>query len=295
MTPMSDRGRRRLAWAIFALAAVVAAVAVAAIAPALGSRAKVDEQFLAEYGITYRLVVRQSPRIERIHLVTVDLEDPDIELVTVPSDKPADPATGRLTQPRILAARASALLFINANPWISLSGDTHGTWTDNQPVRIMGLVATGGDVRSMPAAHNCAFYLDRAGRAHVGNPDNVANVDEGIAGFLRLLSGGNVVVFSKPDEAPQPRTAVGIDATGRYLTLLVVDGRQKDFSMGMTHTEMAEFMKSLGCTDAVNLDGGGSSILMLAGAKAPRKIVNSPSDQAPRPIPVGLAVRIRPN
>ena len=72
-----------------------------------------------------------------------------------------------------------------------------------------------------------------------------------------------------------PRTAIGFSS--RYLFLVEVDGRQKELSIGMTFPELAELMKSLGCTEAMNLDGGGSSTFWLNG-----KVMNSPSDKHER-------------
>ncbi len=66
-----------------------------------------------------------------------------------------------------------------------------------------------------------------------------------------------------------PRTAVGILPNGNWL-FVVVDGNQPDVSVGMTLPELAELMSSLGCVDALNLDGGGSSTMMLNG-----EVVNS--------------------
>ncbi len=68
-----------------------------------------------------------------------------------------------------------------------------------------------------------------------------------------------------------PRTAIGWTADGK-LILLTVDGRQK-FSVGMTMAELADLMFELGCVEAMNLDGGGSSTMVVN-----RKIVNHPSD-----------------
>ncbi|MDR5695870.1 MAG: phosphodiester glycosidase family protein [Armatimonadota bacterium] len=70
-----------------------------------------------------------------------------------------------------------------------------------------------------------------------------------------------------------PRTAVGVTRTGRVL-LVVVDGRQPDHSLGMTLPELAALLLRLGVTDALNLDGGGSSTLVVRGM-----VVNSPSDE----------------
>jgi exopolysaccharide biosynthesis protein len=63
----------------------------------------------------------------------------------------------------------------------------------------------------------------------------------------------------------------------------VIDGRQEGLSIGMTYPEMAALAKKFACTDAVELDGGGSSTIWAMG-----KILNSPSDGRPRAIANGL-------
>jgi hypothetical protein len=60
-----------------------------------------------------------------------------------------------------------------------------------------------------------------------------------------------------------PRTAIGFNP--RYFYMVVVDGRQKTLSMGLKARELAEFMAHLGCTEAMNMDGGGSSTFWLEG------------------------------
>jgi exopolysaccharide biosynthesis protein len=71
------------------------------------------------------------------------------------------------------------------------------------------------------------------------------------------------------------RTAAGITADGK-LILIVADGRGQRGSAGYTLPELAEKFISLGCTDALNLDGGGSSCMV--GAEG--QVLNSPSDAA---------------
>lgn len=67
-----------------------------------------------------------------------------------------------------------------------------------------------------------------------------------------------------------PRTAVGILADGRWL-LVVVDGRSMR-SVGMSLKTLALYLQQRGCTDALNLDGGGSSTMVIDG-----RVVNRPS------------------
>jgi hypothetical protein len=69
-----------------------------------------------------------------------------------------------------------------------------------------------------------------------------------------------------------PRTMFGIDRDG-YAWLVTVDGRQPDSSAGMTLVELQRLAKRIGLTDALNLDGGGSTTMVIAGT-----VVNHPSD-----------------
>ncbi len=90
-----------------------------------------------------------------------------------------------------------------------------------------------------------------------------------------------------------PRTAVGIRGDGRLL-LVVVDGRQPGYSEGMSLRELADFFLAAGATQALNLDGGGSSTLVARTATTASgsfAIVNRPSDAVgERPVANALAV-----
>ena len=94
----------------------------------------------------------------------------------------------------------------------------------------------------------------------------------GVAGRYRLTKNGEVVVPSRTDSffARNPRTIVGTTAAGQVL-FVTIDGRQTT-SVGTTMRETAAVAQSLGMTDAVNLDGGGSTTMAVAG-----QVVNRPS------------------
>jgi exopolysaccharide biosynthesis protein len=69
-----------------------------------------------------------------------------------------------------------------------------------------------------------------------------------------------------------PRTMAGVDAQGRVL-LAAVDGRQAGRSAGLSILEAAQVMRALGAVTALNLDGGGSTTMVIEG-----QVVNRPSD-----------------
>lgn len=80
-----------------------------------------------------------------------------------------------------------------------------------------------------------------------------------------------------------PRVAVGWNKD--HLFLVLVDGRQKKLSVGMTLTELGNYMRKLGCQEAMNLDGGGSATFWFNG-----KVMNSPCDGYERQLANALVV-----
>jgi hypothetical protein len=83
-----------------------------------------------------------------------------------------------------------------------------------------------------------------------------------------------------------PRTFAGIDAEGRTV-LITVDGRSTE-DLGLSIPEAADVARSLGLVDAINLDGGGSTTMVVDG-----QVISHPSD-ATGERPVGDALLIRP-
>ncbi|MEP6780610.1 MAG: phosphodiester glycosidase family protein [Gemmatimonadaceae bacterium] len=77
-----------------------------------------------------------------------------------------------------------------------------------------------------------------------------------------------------------PRTAIGYGNKGKRLLLAVIDGRQPGFSVGMTLRQEADLFRALGATDAMNLDGGGSSVMVVRDANATSRVrlLTHPSD-----------------
>ncbi|RYB94848.1 phosphodiester glycosidase family protein [Nocardioides oleivorans] len=100
-----------------------------------------------------------------------------------------------------------------------------------------------------------------------------------ISGDRPLLVNGVRTVIN--DTIAHPRTAVGIDADGRKLLILVVDGRSA-VSRGYTMVELANIMTALGAENAINLDGGGSSAMYTRAGTGAMGIVNEPSDGGER-------------
>ena len=114
-----------------------------------------------------------------------------------------------------------------------------------------------------------------------------ANPDVAITGDRPILVNGVRTVVN--DRLAHPRTAIGIDADGRKLLILVVDGRSSS-SRGYTMVELATMMTALGAENALNLDGGGSSTMWGRTANGQLGLINEPSDGAERLVPNGLGI-----
>ena len=113
------------------------------------------------------------------------------------------------------------------------------------------------------------------------------HIENCVGGGPILLRDGKVAVgeegFDRKSfiDAKHPRSAVGRTADGD-LWWVTIDGRQETGS-GVSLTELAEEMRRLGCTDAMNLDGGGSTALNVLGVT-----VNRPSDGVERAVADGV-------
>ena len=107
-------------------------------------------------------------------------------------------------------------------------------------------------------------------------------IKELIGGFSILVSGG--VRITTLATAREPRTSAGFSADSTTLYLWTVDGRFPG-SAGMTYFEMADFMLSHNMAFGINLDGGGSTTMVVDGT-----IVNRPSDGSERPVANGMLV-----
>lgn len=127
--------------------------------------------------------------------------------------------------------------------------------------RPSGAFIMSGTVINEPTG--TTFWIDKDGNAHITSAQEcntalaAGNVREAVAGFGDIFENGHA--RSGLDNTTRAsRTAIGIKADGTVV-MLMVDGRQAPYSVGMTMAEVAASMEALGCVEAVNLDGGGSS------------------------------------
>ena len=112
---------------------------------------------------------------------------------------------------------------------------------------------------------------------------------EVVSGNTMLVQDGKIIPHK--NKARHPRTVVGLDATHSKLTLLLVDGRKPSVAAGMSYDELAAQMLRLGCTEALNLDGGGSSVMAVR-TNGKMKILNVPTDGRERAVVNVLGISV---
>jgi len=242
-------------------------------------------------GVTYR-AIQSASEPWMIHLLEVDVSRCEVGFEVMGLEPLG---SDRLTVPDL--ARAAGFGVVAA-----VNGDFY-----TEENLSLGVEARGGLVRGRtsrpvfawrpgedPRLSQVAWEGDslRIGDWSVirGEPDGRTEL---LAGFPALLSGGAWVGDLEQAERPgfaaarHPRTAVGWDPERRRLWVVVADGRREGLAEGMTLPELANLFLALGATEALNLDGGGSSTMMVAG-----RVVSRPSDLAgPRPVVNALVIR----
>ncbi|MGH9956922.1 MAG: phosphodiester glycosidase family protein [Pyrinomonadaceae bacterium] len=118
-----------------------------------------------------------------------------------------------------------------------------------------------------------------------------------LGGGPQLIRGGEVSITNEQEKILpsfvtdlHPRTAIARLASGKAL-LVTVDGRQPGVSVGISLNELAKLLLEFGAVEAINLDGGGSTAMVVLG-----KLVNRPSDQSgERPVSDAVLVLTRAN
>ncbi|VTS05782.1 phosphodiester glycosidase family protein [Tuwongella immobilis] len=232
-----------------------------------------------------------APRPLRVWALSIDLRSPDVVFETTPAippspqpaSTPAVPGTKASTPKHTIAetavdfvTRTGVDFAINASPFgpIPLKAGV--------PVSIVGLHLVDGKPISLPTNSTTdALVINATNVAKLIqspiSPEALKDQRIGVGGFNMVLVDGKSVIpaTAKPDL--HPRTAVGLSADGQTMTWIVVDGRQKDRSEGVSLAELGELGKLAKCQNLLNLDGGGSTTLVKRDAKSDAvSVINTP-------------------
>jgi hypothetical protein len=210
-----------------------------------------------------------------IHVVRVDLDTPGLRFLVTPHTP---------TDGHDQAARTTSGFLTEFGVQLAINGDGFRPWIDSDlfnfyphvgdPVNIRGLSASNGDIYTSgyEDEYVTAYFSTDARVTFNLPPDPPYNA---ISFKEMLLIDGEQIDY-RHSLGIHPRTAIGVDRTGRTLILIVIDGRQPNYSAGATIPELATIALEYGAWDALNLDGGGSSTLVIEGEDGAPLILNSP-------------------
>lgn len=241
-------------------------------------------------GIEQMALEAEEPRRLRGQALRIDLKAPGIRFRVNPSngDRPLECDSVNTST---FLARHKLQAAINSAPFDPVVND------EGVPQNVIGLAIDDGERISDPHAGFGAILIDAENRARIEEqpPASLEGVVHACGGFKVIVAEGKNV---GPDDVLHPRSAAGVSKDGRYLILLAIDGRQIFHSLGAKQSETADWLIRLGAWSGLNLDGGGSTSLVVAGPDGAPEILNRPIHQGKpgreRPCPNHLGVFAEP-
>ena len=231
-------------------------------------------------GIKLTSGIKKSPRLIRYFIMRIDLKTPGLEFVVTGRDAdwgkpmPDYPKRNIRTKRRTVADFMTAarrpvkqgglgknmVVAFNATPW--------GPWVppfNHKYADPPGLVISDGVVVT-EHQQKAQFVIYRDGSVDIVKSipeEKRPEVLHTLSGFLINARDGKVVPPGKGAKvSTAPRTVYGLSADRRYMYVLAVDGRQPGWSMGVDNQESAGIIIAAGASDALNMDGGGSTTML---------------------------------
>lgn len=267
------------------LFALFLAVTVQALMYCSESLSQPADTCIRHVQLKYDTLYNSSQRINLVYLGKENLTDCVIELVHQGSDLWP---TSRLAEEHgALAAingsffdmdhGGSVCYFENNDSVISRTGEPDNKWTVSDSIVNAALVLHRDSGLLIEYLKTETYYA--------------LSLKESFA----LASGPLLIRDSIPQHLPamdfslnrHPRTCIGI--TGDSIICITIDGRSER-AAGMSLQEAQDFLLSLGCVDAINLDGGGSTTMWIRH----KGIVNQPSDKTgERPVANAFVIRMK--
>ena len=249
-------------------------------------------------GIKLIKLDKTEPRLMKIHIVRVDLKDGKYGFFTTP--KPAEWGQNMPEENakdlKIVTRRQSAKAFmkqahqpkkeggygvdmlvaVNASPWTPWKEPWNHKFACH-----MGLTVAQGEILDTNDLGRPSFIVYKNGKVDFRTDKNKATIKNkdlyiSVPGFAVILDNGTITPWAADDKSVHPRTGYGLSKDRRYLYFIVVDGRQKDYSIGATTGEIAQLLKEYGAEDALNMDGGGSTTLAVWNPQAADKDGKTP-------------------
>ena len=232
-------------------------------------------------GVDVASWIEYDEPLRKIFAARIDLSAPGVAIKTTkPHENFAfeERETYRQTTAQFL--KDSGLkVAVNANFYSPFNAETIKQAGD---ANAHGLAVCDGFVESQPQKGFPSFIVKKDGTVEireVAPEEDLSEIAQAVSGNRVVLKDGEVV--AQTDKSVHPRTAVGYSQDKRYLYFVVIDGRQKDYSIGATYEDVASALKLCGAYEGLNLDGGGSTTMALQGDDGEPLVFNRPINGTP--------------
>lgn len=244
-------------------------------------------------GIVYQRLIESNPRPVIIHIVTIDLKTPGIKPFVTPDGENLSQNI-KISDNSVInneiPARTTAEFVQEFQVQLAINGSYFYPFKEVTPwnyyphsgdkVNVLGQTISN---RKIYASKKSSWYVlcfDHKNQVKIpGGEECPENTTQGLAGDDILVFQGQPKTSAYSKDKPYSRVVAATDKEGKKLWLLLVDGKQPLYSEGLTKTELTSYLTKLGVYTAINLDGGGSTTLVVANSEkgGKPKIFNSPT------------------
>lgn len=225
----------------------------------LGRPARENTQTVLYEGVVHSTEALESPRPLMVH--TVQIDSSQVDFFVTPGDPQSD---------RDITARTTSAFLKEFGLQLAVNANFFSPFDASFPVvAVYPQIGESIFIHGQAISSGVEYAQPKVGYPVLCiSPDSVMinsfscpiPTEYAVAGNQMLVSGGSPVA-NLDNKTLHPRVAIGITQEGRVL-VMVVDGRQKGYSEGVTLKELADLLVRYGVKDAVNLDGGGSATLV---------------------------------
>jgi hypothetical protein len=210
-----------------------------------------------------------------VHLLRIELTAPGVRVLVTPPDFPDRVEAVRARTTSQFVAEFGLQAAVNASNFFPF--ERHNPWTywpyAHGAKGILGGAASDGVQYGEASRHYPILHV---------TPDNEASIVHNLprpwhtatAGIKHFIIDGAPIHMSAG--APEATTTVGTDATGTVLFLVVVDGDQPPYSAGIDRPSLTSVLLRHGVHNALSLDGGGSSTMVVSDESDSAQLVNRP-------------------
>ncbi len=250
--------------------------------------------------VTYQRQIADAPWPQVIHIVTIDLTHPDVEVVISPGRPGEDDMETVAQTTAQFVDDANAQVAVNANFFYPFEEKTPWNFRPRVGDRtnILGMGIADGQSYSPAESRWPALCFAADDRAQITD-DGICpeGTQQAIAGNQQLVANGAAVPFDFRDRA-YARVMAVVSEGGEELSVVVVDGKQPHYSEGATLTQLTDIALSLNADAALNLDGGGSTTLVIDTPNGPQPLnapIHTKWPMRQRPVANHLGIRARSN